>query len=104
MTGTIKIFTGRAERPKRVLPFYSKYQAREIYNTWRELLPDAVIHICPDVDKSFKDVDYKTKMNIYRNTQPVKKVAKEIIMEDFIEDNGLRHETYFHRCYYKGEN
>jgi hypothetical protein len=101
MNGTIVLYTDKKER-KRTAFYFNKEDRKRIIDRWRDLYG-------PPFEKWFyKIVPYINPLD------PVlvgKKVThtlinsrmKDIEMEDFVKDKGMIHETYWHRCYYKGE-
>jgi len=97
MTGVIKLFL--KNRLVNTVPFYSKENCKRIYNKWRDMYLDGVIHVAPDY-VAIKEPKPKKEV--------VKKVFvpdPEIVMPGFVKDKatGLIHETYYHRVYHKNE-
>jgi len=109
MKGTIELLTGRVPTHKKTLSWYSKEECRSIYNRWRNEYEDAVIQIWPEPgpccielpDSQVINMDINTKRPVINKVE--KKVLREIEIPDYVIDQGLKHETYFHRCYCKGE-
>lgn len=96
MTGVIKLYL--KNRLVNTVPFYSKENCKRIYNKWRDMYLYGVIHVLPDY---VAPKEPKPKKVIKKVVLP----PAEILMTDFISDKatGLKHETYYHRMYHKGE-
>ena len=105
MTGKVRLYS-KSGRKIRSLFFHSQDEVRKILNRWRDFYGEKMeggwIQVAPYVHES-KVINMDIKKFINKTKAVINRGMKDIDMEDFVMDQGMKHETYWHRCYCKGE-
>ena len=105
MTGKVRLYSSSG-RMMRSLFFSSKDDIKKIIERWRDFygfkMDGGWIQVLPNITEG-KVINMKSTGFINRERTVINRTTADIEMPDFVIDKGLKHETYYHRCYCRGE-
>lgn len=105
MTGKVRLYS-KSNRMIRSLFFNSKEDVKNILERWRdfygERMEDGWIQIAPYIPEA-RVINMKSPEFINRQRIVINRPKEDIQMPDYVIDQGLRHETWHHKLYYKNE-
>lgn len=104
IAGTIKLYNLNGMKI-RSLCYYNKEERVEILKRWHRFyghkFETGYYQIIPFIVDNYVNIDVDKPVHKKVNFEPVEKPLKEIEMDDFIMVGSLKHETWYHKVYYK---
>lgn len=105
MTGKVRLYS-KTGCMMRSLFFHSKEEVKKILERWRDFygdkMQDGWIQVAPYVSET-RVINMKSTEFINRERMVINRTKANIEIEDFKEFGLFKHETWFHKVYYKGE-
>jgi hypothetical protein len=110
MPGIVKLIKAKVPMLKDQLkyfslkkPYHNILQLREIIEEWQRQYNEIVVQVVPYTGDHKADVSKVIPIDINTEKKVIDNPSGEIYMPDFVQIWPLKHETYYHRCYCKGE-